>query len=269
MIGLLFKGVSRGFHAVATGNVQGRMGLQSPHLASGIVRIGRFLYLFSSGWIVGAWYSGYVNMHTEPGSGPQIVLPGKPVTGSPDRPDQAPNFLANLSGALTGQDTGNGTGVLGGVGSAINGIGATIGAAGGSIPGGSKFYPGPVGRTDQGVDWGTPGPVRAIDAGVVKSVGLWPGWPGMGGLVYTTSRGNVYIMEAFQVGTNPRTKKPWKPGDTIQQGDTLGHNLGGSTGIESGFANEAGTGPLTPYAGRADGTAMPGGLAFRKLLGLN
>lgn len=267
MIGVLFKGMKKGFHAAATGNMQGQMGIQSPHLAGGIVRIGRFLYLFSSGWIVGAWYSGYVNMRTEPGTGPQIVLPGKPVTGSPDRTDTAPNFLAGLSDSLAGQGSGQG-GVLGGVSSSINGIGATIGAAGGAI-GGKSFYPGPVGRTDQGVDWGTPGPVRAIDSGVVKSVGLWPGWPGMGGMVYTTSHGNIYIMEAFQAGVNPRTRKPWKPGDTISQGDTLGHNLGGSTGIESGFANQAGTGPLTPYAGRADGTAMPGGLAFRKLLGLN
>jgi hypothetical protein len=267
MFGAIFKGVSKGFQAVATGNMQGKMGLQSPHLASGLVRIGRFLYLASSGWIIGAWYSGYVNMRTEPGSGPQIVLPGKPVTGSPDRPDSTPNFLANLAGGLTGQGGGNAGGIADGVGAAVNGIGATIGAAGGAI-GGGPYYPGQVGRTDQGVDWGTPGPVKAIDAGVVKSVGLWPGWPGMGGLVYSTSRGNVYIMEAFQVGVNPRTKKPWKPGDAIQQGDTLGHNLGGSTGIESGFANAAGTGPLTPYAGRADGTAMPGGLAFRKLLGL-
>jgi hypothetical protein len=121
------------------------------------------------------------------------------------------------------------------------------------------YYPGPQGRTDQGVDFAGPGPVKALEDGVVKRVGLWPGWPGTGGIVYDTARlGLIYIMEDF----SPQVKV----GEHVKQGRILGQDTGGQFGIETGFANSSGTGPLVTYNGLPDGTPTSGGKLFARLL---
>ena len=91
------------------------------------------------------------------------------------------------------------------------------------------------------------------------SSGLWGGWPGTGGLVYKIAGGNVYVMEDFAPGV--------QPGQTLAAGQFIGTATGGPEGIETGWANAAGTGPLTPYGGRPDGTATSGGQAFRRFIG--
>ena len=134
-------------------------------------------------------------------------------------------------------------------------------APGGHVTGGGRgaYAALRLGRTDQGVDFGGAGPVGAVLAGRVRSTGIWPGWPGTGGIVYSTAKGNVYIMEDFAPSV--------RAGTQLNPGDVIGSATGGSTGIETGWANTAGTGPLTPYNGAADGTPMPGGIAFKRFLG--
>src|SRR5262252_56535 len=130
-------------------------------------------------------------------------------------------------------------------------------AAGGFTP--RQAYPGPMGRLDQGVDFTTPGPVRAVLPGVITHTGLWPGWPGTGGIVYATAKGDVYVMEHFQPSV--------KQGAQVAAGQLIGYALPGYPWIETGWANASGTGPLTPYAGHADGTPMPGARSFASFLG--
>lgn len=242
----------KGFKALAAGNAQAKLGTQSPHLPGAVVRIGRFCYTVSAGWIALVWYTGYANMRTQPGSGPTLVLPGKPIVSTPDRPGKQPP-----PGMTPGGSGGNG----GNPGpSTPGGKGALANIK--PLPNAAAAYPGTPGRTDQGVDFGATGLVRALGDGVIKSVGLWPGWPGGGGLVYQMpGRPPVYIMENFSPAQGLKAGMP------IKKGQVLGTADGGSTGIETGYANAAGTGPLTPYSGSPDGTPMPGGLAFRKLLG--
>lgn len=248
----MWEAVVKSFKAVAAGNAQAKLGVQSPHLPSAMVRVGRFMYSVSLGWILVTWYSGYANMRTQPGTGPTLVLPGKRIIGPPDRPGK------QLPAGMTGKGGGGGGG-----GSGPSTPGGTAALANlRPLTNNSQAYPGGPGRTDQGVDWGQVGPVRALGDGVIKSVGLWNGWPGTGGLVYQIpGYPPIYIMETFTVA------KGLKPGDRVAKGQVLGIAEGGKTGIESGFANAAGTGPLTPYSGSPDGTPMPGGLAFRSLLG--
>ena len=117
----------------------------------------------------------------------------------------------------------------------------------------------PAGRTDQGVDFAGSGPIGAVLDGRVVEVGLWPGWPGTGGLVYSTSRGNVYAMEHVQ----PLVKV----GQQLRQGQVIANVLPGYPWLETGWANSSATGPLTPYNGAADGTAMPAGQSFRSFIG--
>jgi hypothetical protein len=115
------------------------------------------------------------------------------------------------------------------------------------------------GRRDQGLDFGGSGPVGAVGSGVVRSVGLWPGWPGTGGIVYQLDNGQmVYVMEDFAPSAHR--------GQHLALGQTIGRATGGQYGIETGWANAAGTGPLTPYGGRPDGTAMPGAASFARFL---
>lgn len=121
------------------------------------------------------------------------------------------------------------------------------------------FYPGPQGRIDQGVDYAGPGPVRAVADGTVKSVGLWPGWPGTGGIVYSTPRGLVYVMENF----TPSVGK----GAYVRAGQIIGQDNGGKYGIETGWADASGTGPLVRYNGLPDGTPTAGGKSFAAFLG--
>lgn len=116
-----------------------------------------------------------------------------------------------------------------------------------------------ISRTDQGVDFTNPGPVPAIADGVIVSVGLWNGWPGTGGVVYKTALGNIYVMEHFAPSV--------RVGQSVKRGQVLGQALAGYPWIETGFANAAGTGPLTPYGGAPDGTPMPSAQRLRKMLG--
>jgi hypothetical protein len=246
----MWEAAVKGFKALAAGNAQAKLGTQSPHLPGAMVRIGRFLYSVSLGWIGIVWYTGYANMRTQPGSGPTLVLPGKPIIAPPDRPGrQLP----------LGMTPGSGGGKGGG-----NGSGPTTGALANLKPltSNTQAYPGSPGRTDQGVDFGATGAVRALGNGKIRSVGLWNGWPGSGGLVYDIpGYPPIYVMEHFAPAPG------LKAGDRITKGQVIGTALGGSTGIETGFANAQGTAPMTPYSGSPDGTPMPGGLAFRKLLG--
>lgn len=116
-----------------------------------------------------------------------------------------------------------------------------------------------VGRVDQGLDFSGAGPVRALGSGKVLRSTIWPGWPGTGGVVYRAGGRNFYVMEDFAASV--------KTGQAIKGGQIIGRALGGGSGIEAGLANTAGTGPLTPYNGKPDGTPMPGGIAFKKLVG--
>ena len=77
------------------------MGIQSPYLAGGIVRLGRFFYLTTGVWLGGVWYSAYVNERTPPGSGPRLILPGKKVISGPDRADKTPPFAAALQSSAS------------------------------------------------------------------------------------------------------------------------------------------------------------------------
>lgn len=87
----------RGLKAIAAGNTQASLGLHSGELPSAIVRIGRFLYVTTGLWIGAVWYTGYANARTQPGSGPQIVLPGAKVIGPPDRPNRSPQFTQQIA----------------------------------------------------------------------------------------------------------------------------------------------------------------------------
>lgn len=256
---------TKAFQGIATGTAGARLGIQSPHLASATVRIGRFLYSASLGWLAITWYTGYANMRTQPGSGPTIVLPGKPIIGPPDRPNKGftPSSGSGGNGGNGGSPSGPTSGPLSSAFTKLTGgINSGVKAAGGGNLG-SQDYPGlTIGRTDQGVDFSGSGPVKAIGNGKILSVGLWPGWPGLGGIVYQVpGYPPIYVMEHFQPAAG------LKAGDSIKQGQVLGQAIMGGTGIETGYANAQGTGPLTPYSGKPDGTPMPGGLAYRKLLG--
>lgn len=251
MFGLIKKGVK----AVGMGSAQAQLGIQSPHLPSALVRWGRFLYTVSVGWIGITWYTGYVNAHTLPGSGPTLVLPGSAgrLKSLPARNDPAvPSFGTS------------GIGSSGTITPSKGGVNTNVAAISGKPYGALT-----IGRTDQGVDFSSSGrvPVGAVADGKIIRLGAWPGWPDAGGgrgIVYHTQYGNIYVMETFNALPS------LKVGDTIKKGQVIGYSLGaipGSTGIETGFANSAGTAPLTPYNGSPDGTPMPGGLAFRHLLG--
>lgn len=110
---MLWEAVAKGAKAIATGNAQAEMGIQSPHLPSTISRLGRFAYVASAGWIGITWYTAYANVHTQAGSGPTLVLPGlnsKNGSGSPSRSD--PAVPAFGSGGVNG-GTGSGSQNLG------------------------------------------------------------------------------------------------------------------------------------------------------------
>lgn len=94
----MFKLLGKGLKSVAAGKGQADLGLQSPYLPLAITRIGRFFYSTSALWIATVWYSGYVNMRTQPGTGPSLVLPGKPIVSGPDRQNKGfsvPTFGAS------------------------------------------------------------------------------------------------------------------------------------------------------------------------------
>jgi hypothetical protein len=56
-------------------------------------------------------------------------------------------------------------------------------------------------------------------------------------------------------------------GATLKADQIIGQATGGQYGIETGWANAALSGPLTPYGSNPDGTPMPGGISFRHFTG--
>lgn len=90
-MGAAFTALASGLKKVAKGKVQSSLGMQSPQLASGLVRIGRFFYSATFGWLAISWYTGYVNERTSEGEGAKFILPSgtQPVISAPDRKDKS------------------------------------------------------------------------------------------------------------------------------------------------------------------------------------
>lgn len=155
----------KGGKAVATGNAQAQLGLQSPYLATAMVRVGRFLYVVSAGWITAAWYTGYVNMRTQPGSGPTLLIPGT----TPPVPGQGVNrSLPKAGWAQQGLNSGGGS---------------TVTTNSGTSKGGSNPFPGATGsRLDQGFDLTTKVFKAPDKSQIVFASPRVPGWNN-GGMV--------------------------------------------------------------------------------------
>lgn len=83
-------GIKSGTKAVAGGNAQSTMGLQSPTLASEVTRVGRFLYSASATFIAITWYTGYVNERTQEGE-QKFIVPGSKtaIVNPPDRKNKS------------------------------------------------------------------------------------------------------------------------------------------------------------------------------------
>jgi len=146
--------------------------------------------------------------------------------------------------------------------------GGILGMASGGIAG-TDGYVNPNGpgaiteRTDQGKDFGGAFNVMAMGPGKVVRNTIWPGWPGTGGVVYRLNAGPragsmVFVMEDFMASV--------RPGQMLTPGEIIGRATGGSSGIEEGWANPSGTGPLTPYGGNPDGTPMAGGSNYASFI---
>lgn len=120
------------------------------------------------------------------------------------------------------------------------------------------------GRVDQGVDYGGTGNIYAIGDGVVISAGAGDaGWPGSGVTYQLTSGPRAGQFVAVREGMTPSVRV----GQRIAAGQKIGTMIpGSSSGIEILFTTASGT-PITPYAGRPDGTPMPGGYEMRAFLG--
>ena len=124
-------------------------------------------------------------------------------------------------------------------------------------------------RTDQGVDYkpAVPTPVRAIGAGVVvysSSTDCPPsGWPGCHVIGYKLTRGpkagGIVFVAEHLTGLLPA-------GTQVRPGQRIATALPGSPWTEWGWANCRGSGPAAHYNGAADGTPMPGGLAFARFM---
>lgn len=205
---------------------------QAPHLPGTLVKWGRIAYGLSAGWIAVVWYTAYANMRTVPGSGPTLVLPGKPIISMPSRDDKVPAFVNGGGGS-----SGSGSGGSGSV---------TTGNAG---TGGTNPFPGATGsRLDQGFDFTSKSFLAPADGIVVYSNPRVPGWNN-GGLVAIRitsgpKSGNVmYIAEGI------------RPTVSVGQRVTAGMSLGTPTSnpyngivgnVEAGWANPAS--PTQPLA---------------------
>lgn len=116
------------------------------------------------------------------------------------------------------------------------------------------------GRIDQGVDFtGGPFEVAALGPGTVVRDTLWPGWPGTGGVVYRLTQGPMAGRLVYQMEHQVARVRT---GQQVQAGQIVTESEPGYPWLEIGWANSAGTGPLTPYNGAPDGTPMPGGQSF-------
>ncbi len=124
-------------------------------------------------------------------------------------------------------------------------------------------------RTDQGVDYrpAVPEPVRAIGAGTVvySSTADCPpsGWPACAVIGYRLTSGPkadhvIYVAEHLS-GLLPR-------GASVRAGERIATALPGYPWTEWGWADCTGSAPAVHYNGAADGTPMPGGLAFARFM---
>jgi murein DD-endopeptidase MepM/ murein hydrolase activator NlpD len=124
-------------------------------------------------------------------------------------------------------------------------------------------------RTDQGVDYrpDVPEPVRAIGDGVVvySSTADCPpsGWPACAVIGYKLTDGPeaghvIYVAEHLS-GLLPR-------GASFKAGQRIATALPGYPWTEWGWADCTGSAPAVHYNGAADGTPMPGGLAFARFM---
>ena len=203
---------------------------QSPHLPGALTRVGRFLYTASAGWIAVAWYSGYVNMRTSPGSGPQLILPGThKVIGPPDRADKSPPWAGNSSNS---SNTSSAT--------------VTPGKGGGKNP-----FPGATGsRLDQGFDFTSQHFNAPAKMRIYYAVASDSGWKGGGYIVGQLLDGpkkGMYMYLAEGVVPQPNVVA----GAVIGEGTPIAmpapNPYNGITGnVEAGWANPAN--PRQPLA---------------------
>lgn len=241
MWGKILTSAIGGVKAIAAGKTQANLGLQSPHLPAAIVRVGRFAFSTSAVWILGAWYSGYANMRTQPGSGPTLVLPGTKVIGSPSRPDKPPKFVGQMAqNQIPGGPGGGGKVAPGGS------------RAGGFLPRNATYKPG---RADAGRDGQTDpgGPMIANGNGVVIAIksdpnGFGPDYPevkfssgpDIGRILYFG-----HTHSALRVGARV------SPGSIISYtGKTPVGNASTPGWFEVGFADSGSPGPMgqpTPF----------------------
>ena len=122
-------------------------------------------------------------------------------------------------------------------------------------------------RTDQGVDFGGAGALRAIGAGKIVYVGRGgsTGWPGLGTYILLKLahpfQGHRYIYYAEDI--NPSVHA----GQTVKAGQIIGRATGGSTGIELGFGSAT---PNLTYAasttGYTEGQQTVAGKQFRSFI---
>ena len=232
MFGAILKGLGSGVKAVAAGNAQANLGLQSPHLPAALVRVGRFLYSAAGLWIGISWYSGYANARSDTGSGPRLVIGGK-ARNSVDRPDKS--FSAPTVQEVPGGATGGVSGSLPG--------GAK---AGGFLPRNAPYKPG---RQDQGRDGSTtpggpmiaPGDGRVIRIGVDNG-GFGPDYP----IVAFTS--GPYRGRILYLG---HTHSALRAGASFRKDEILSYTgktpVGNATvpgWFEVGFADSGSPGPL-------------------------
>jgi hypothetical protein len=120
-------------------------------------------------------------------------------------------------------------------------------------------------HTDQGVDYHpvVPEAVRAIGPGTVVYSSTTAGWPGGAFISYKLTSGPqaggvIYVAEHL-TGLLPA-------GAHLRAGQPIATAWPGYPWTEWGWATCDGTAPAVRYGGAADGTPMPGGLAFARFM---
>jgi hypothetical protein len=172
---------------------------------------------------------------------------------------------SNIRAAKLATAAAKATTTSGGSGSAGS-LGATGSSTGGSS---SAGYVQPIDtnltleRTDEGVDFGGAGTLKAIGDCTVVGWNQGTGWFGGYGncLVYRITDGAksgtlVYYAEGVELASGTAV------GRSYSAGTVLCNATGGQYGIECGWASDSTGTPLTPYNGNPDGTPMPGGIDF-------
>lgn len=144
----------------------------------------------------------------------------------------------------------------------------------GGAPGGSRLagYVNPLAggrwspaRTDQGVDYmpAGPQPVRAIGDGTVIYSSTATGWPGGGFISYRLTSGPAAGHVVF-VAEHLSSLTP--AGTTVRAGERIATAWPGYPWTEWGWGCSSGDLPAVQYNGAPDGTPMPGGKAFARLM---